>query len=1415
MTASGARSVPSLLDDLARAGIRLRLAKGDGNGNGIEVIAPKGRLTSGLRERITQHKPELIAWLDGTRTARAQDTELPRITHDEENLYEPFAPSDLQMSFIMGGREGFEYYVRPHQYMEYDLGAVDPGRLEKALNQELDHQSKNLVVVRDDLRLQTVRDPAPARVEVFDVRHLSSGEAAAHVERVRDAMKRREPVHDRWPWVDMRVSLLPGDRSKLHYNNNNLFSDAPATLRFINAVLRRYENPGETPPELEISYRDCVQALAELEESPLGQASRKYWTDRIADWPEAPEIPLAGGADPRRRSRLERRELLFPPGVWTSLKEKAAARNLTTTNVLCGVHAEVLAYWSGSRHFLLNNMITHRLPLHPQMSEVFGNFASLYPLEVDWRHEEGFEDRVRRLQTQVLSDVEHVYWSGVKVLQELNQRRRTPGKAVCPYAVGSALFVGAAERPVHSLLETPQTLIDCEFWDLSDGSLWVIWDVIEDMFPPGLIDAMQEGYRDIVTRLAGSEEAWQRRAFEPLPASQRACRAALNAPTGPAPPGLLHDPLPRQAALRPGHPAVIAADGALDYATLAGRAAHLAGRLRATGVRPGDLVAVATSQGWEQVVAVLGALTADAAYVPVDPGWPPNRLRYVLQDTGAAAVLTSARLRETLAPLTGAPVLTVDPPEAGPAPAAAPSETTRRPDDLAYVIYTSGSTGRPKGAMLDHGGPLNTLTEINRRFGVTSDDVLLGISSLCFDLSVYDVFGALDAGATLVLPEPGPPDPASWARTVQEHGVTVWNSVPALMQLFVEEAEGAGLRFPTLRTVLLSGDWIPVGLPDRIRAIAPGARVVSLGGATEASIWSICHPVDHTDPGWVSVPYGKPLANQSWYILDELGREVPDWVAGQLFIGGAGVALGYLGDPEKTASAFVAHPVTGERLYRTGDLGRRLPGGEIEFLGRLDFQVKIQGFRVEPGEVEHALLDLPDVGQAAVVARRTDSGRQLAAFVTAREGAPPPVPAAVQAALGEQLAGYMVPSHLTVLDRLPLTSNGKLDRAALEALAPTDDGAGTHRPAGPGTATERALTEIWQSVLGTARVGIHDDFFDLGGQSFTALRVIGQIARRLDHRVPLGTLLERRTVARLAEWLDARTKEWTPLVRLRASDQAVDPWAFVHPAGGNVLCYRPLAEALDGPFLAFQAPGPATGHQPVNSVPRLAALYAEALTDARPHGPYRIGGWSSGAVIAVEVVRLLEARGEQVERLVVIDSPAPVAPRAAADETQLLLWFLEDLDIGFDPGSPGASEVAGPEGTPVEERLAHALEALRDRGLTGAGTIGAGTPGAASYQRELADTFAVFRAVVEGCDRYSASPVAAGITVLRARDGQVSEFADHPHAEAPDWGWSALTTGAVDSLTVPGTHHTLLTGASVAIVAGALNSPPRRDRPVR
>ena len=1352
MTAPVYDTAPAgLLTELARLGVRLKLVGADR----IEVMAPEGSLSGELRERIVREKPAIIDWL----TRAAAVPELSEVVARPFERYEPFPASDLQVSFLMGSRAGFEYHVRPHQYMEFDFAELEPARFTAALNRALHRHRDSIVVVRDDLSMQTVRDPAPMPVGVSDLTGLTPDEAEAELGRIRAGMEREELPLDRWPWLHMHISLLPGGRARLHYNHNNFFSDALGTGRLLESVLRLYEAPETGLVPLTVAYRDCVLTLAEIEDGPLGERSRRYWHERLAGWPEAPGLPLVTGADARGRSRLTRRELLLPAQPWQAVKQAAARHGLTPTSVLLAVYAEVIAYWSGSRHFLLNNMITHRLPIHPQIGEVIGNFASLYPLEVDWRADEPFHARALRLQRQLMADIRHVHYSGVKVLQALNQVRGTPGRAPLPFAAGSALVAGQALRPVHSVLETPQVLLDAEFFELRDGRFWMVWDVIEAMFPAGLIDAAHDGYRRALRRLADEPGSWQEHAFDLLPADQRAERERLNRPAGAPEPGLLGGVLDAAVATRPGAIAVIG-DSTLTYQDLDRESRRLAGLLRERGARPDTLVAVLLPDGAAQVPAVFAALRAGAAYVPIDPRWPDERVRYLLAETGATAVVTTGALRQRLDGA-GVPVVEVD---SADQPAQEPPEPGGDPGDLAYVIYTSGSTGRPKGAMLDHRGPLNTIRDINRTFAVGADDVLLSVSSLCFDLSVYDVFGAAAAGATLVRPT-GAADPAAWLRLLGEHSVTVWNSVPALMELVTDEAVRQGVRLSDLRLVLLSGDWIPVELPGRIREVAPNAKVVSLGGATEASIWSITYPIETVDPEWVSIPYGRPMANQTWHVLDPAGRDAPTWTTGELYIGGVGVAQGYLGDPERSAASFVAHPRTGERLYRTGDLGRYLPGGDIEFLGRADFQVKINGFRVEPGEVEQALLGHPGVRQAAVVARTASSGRQLAGFVVTSPGGPDQNE--LRAYLADRLPGHLVPSYLSVLDRLPLSGNGKLDRGALRTIDPP--GRDGDRPfTAPRTPTETVLAEVWREVLAGGPIGVHDDFFAIGGQSFAALRVVGLAAERLGRPVPLGALLERRTIAGLAEAVDAPAREWSPLVRLDRDGEG-SPWFLAHPAGGTVFCYHDLAGLLGTRCYGFQAPGPGNGQPALDRIEDLAGLYLPRLLAAQPQGPYRLGGWSSGALVAFELARRLEQRGQRVSDLVVIDSPAPGAASATGpDEADLVAWFLEDM--GVDPATPF-------------DGLHHSLPDL--------------TPAA------LEATWAIFRGVVTGAFRYAPSRIDAAITVLRATGGTVSEFAGHPFHDAPHWGWAELTSGPVRCHAVPGTHHTLLGPGTVADVAAA------------
>jgi amino acid adenylation domain-containing protein len=509
---------------------------------------------------------------------------------------------------------------------------------------------------------------------------------------------------------------------------------------------------------------------------------------------------------------------------------------------------------------------------------------------------------------------------------------------------------------------------------------------------------------------------------------------------------------------QPEEPALIWAEGSMTYAALAAEASRLAARLRGAGVEPGSLVGVSAEKGWQQIVAVLGTTMAGGAYLPIDVELPEERRHHLVEHGGAEVVVTEMGCELSWpAGITRIEAVGGVSSANGHALDYMPQDA----EDLAYVIYTSGSTGTPKGVAMRHRATWNTIDDINERFGVGPGDRVLCLSSLSFDLSVYDVFGILGAGGALVLPDHDARlDPRHWLELCAAHGVTIWNSVPALMELAVEQAELGAPRPDSLRLVMMSGDWIPVALPDRIRAQAPGARLISLGGATEAAIWSIFHPIEEVDPEWTSIPYGRPLRNQFWQILNDRLNPCPKHVPGDLYIGGEGLADGYWRDEERTAASFITHPRTGERLYKTGDRGRFMADGNIEFLGREDSQVKVGGHRIELGEIETHLAAHPGVRAAAAAAVGEARGhRRLVAFVVpgdadrtggeeaAAEGAEGPA-----AGVGLDLLGGEVPIQ-DPMERLEF----RLRRHGLRAF---DEGEAVELPAGESEEQRASLHRV-------------------------------------------------------------------------------------------------------------------------------------------------------------------------------------------------------------------------------------------------------------------------------------------------------------------------------------------------------------------
>jgi amino acid adenylation domain-containing protein len=472
-----------------------------------------------------------------------------------------------------------------------------------------------------------------------------------------------------------------------------------------------------------------------------------------------------------------------------------------------------------------------------------------------------------------------------------------------------------------------------------------------------------------------------------VPSAHLEQRAAINDTAAEVPDELLHSLFTAQVRQRSQQAAVVTSTRTLTYEELFQRSNQVGHRLRQLGATPNRLVAVVMEKGWEQIVAVLGILASGAAYVPIDPGLPQERLFYLLENSETQIVLTQSWLNDKLDWPEGVVRLCIDNEDLA-QESKEPLQPVQKPDDLAYVIYTSGSTGLPKGVMITHRNVVNVVVYTNQRFNVGSQDRILALTALNHDLSVYDIFGLLSAGGTIVMPDAcGMKDPAHWAKLIMRYQVTLWNSVPAMMEMLVHYVEEQSGALPSsLRLTILGGDWLPVSLPNRLKALLPGIQILSIGGPTETTIWNIGYLIEEVDPDWKSIPYGRPMANSKYYILNEALEDCPVWVPGQMYCAGVQLAKGYWRNEQKTRANFITHPRTGDRIYCTGDLGRYLPNGNIEFLGRVDFQIKIRGHRIEAGEIEAVLTQHPAVRAAVVTAiGKQHNQERLVAYVVPEE----------------------------------------------------------------------------------------------------------------------------------------------------------------------------------------------------------------------------------------------------------------------------------------------------------------------------------------------------------------------------------------------------------------------------------------------
>ena len=1026
----------------------------------------------------------------------------------DANLSKPFALTDIQRGYLLGRDPAMPLGgIACQFYYELACNDLNIDHYLRCWDSVIARHPMMRVAIDAETASQHITAQQSLETVLHDMRGKTTADAMASLDRIRRRLAGALPDPNPASHVlGIEFSLMPDGTCHIHLQFDLIACDQQSILILLCETAALYKNENAALPVISTTFPSYLAKLHKYR-ADAREPALTYWQSRVDDMPDAPALPYKSAPEEAGNTTFERFSAELEEKQWQALEKLAASNGVTPSTLLLESFGQILRRWTGQDRFAINLTIFDRQKLTPDTAYMVGDFTTniLFDMDLSGSDKIARSNLLLRHQKQLWSDLDHIAVSGVEVAGMLGRRKGQIDGVLMPVVYTATLTDGDAAKvasasdqpgqPVHARSQTPQVALDNQVM-VWNGKLRINWDVAVNALPENIAQAMFDAYIADITMLADGPNLLSR----PI----QHCDPPL-IEVKPAPSRIAD--LWLQSYQKHLDDIAIGTSGeTITHGALAALVASIVEGFLARGVTAGSTVAIIMHKSVLQVASALASAVVGATFVPIDARQPATRQSDILASLQPDLILSHRKSDDD-------GTWTPDPDGRGDA-TILQSCIGVKPSALAYIIFTSGSTGQPKGVMISHEAACNTINDVSRRFDVKPSDRVLALSELHFDLSIYDIFGVLGQGGAIILPDlDRKQDPSHWSALCERYDVSLWNTVPGLFDLYLDYLETSGKNAPSqLKTIMLSGEWIALDLPNRARAVWSDVQFYSLGGATEAAIWSIWYPVKDICPTWDSIPYGTALAGQSVYVLNAHMEHAPDGVTGDIYISGVGLADGYFADAEKTSAAFVLHPRTGERLYKTGDLGCYDMDGTILFQGRADDQVKINGYRLELGEVQHAIRQHPDVTDCLVMSYARGGGRGLAAFLRG------PVSAeSVRAHVESCLPTYMLPTEWVLCESFPLTPNGKIDRKALLAHLGKTTTPTTSIQAGELAET---VCRLVGDVLKREPASLSDNLVSLGASSLELIALANRIEALTGTRPSLTSL--------------ARSIELTDLVELIA-----------------------------------------------------------------------------------------------------------------------------------------------------------------------------------------------------------------------------------------------------------------------------------------